>query len=139
MTREGSCLCGSITFKTSGPLREPVGCHCQQCRKQSGHHYVATDTADSDLVIADPSGSLNWYDASDFAKRGFCRNCGSALFWKSNGSDSTSILLGAFDGDTGLKVERHIFVADKGDYYDIPAETKRFDADDSHDPRRPRG
>lgn len=27
--------------------------------------------------------------------------------------------LGALDGATGLRLERHIFTADKGDYYDI--------------------
>ena len=31
--------------------------------------------------------------------------------------DWTSIALGAFDGPTGLQLERHIFVAEKGDYY----------------------
>jgi len=29
------------------------------------------------------------------------------------------VALGALDGPTGLKLERHIFTADKGDYYDI--------------------
>jgi hypothetical protein len=27
--------------------------------------------------------------------------------------------MGAFDGPTGTKLTKHIFVADKGDYYDI--------------------
>ncbi len=27
--------------------------------------------------------------------------------------------MGAFDGPTHTKLEKHIFVADKGDYYDI--------------------
>ena len=27
--------------------------------------------------------------------------------------------MGAFDGTTGTKMHIHIFVADKGDYYDI--------------------
>jgi hypothetical protein len=27
--------------------------------------------------------------------------------------------MGAFDAPTGTKLEMHIFVADKGDYYDI--------------------
>jgi len=31
----------------------------------------------------------------------------------------TSVALGAIDGPTGLALERHIFVADKGDYYEI--------------------
>ena len=31
----------------------------------------------------------------------------------------TGVALGAFDGPTGTKIKFHIFVADKGDYYDI--------------------
>jgi hypothetical protein len=27
--------------------------------------------------------------------------------------------MGAFEGPTGTQLEKHIFVADKGDYYDI--------------------
>jgi hypothetical protein len=29
------------------------------------------------------------------------------------------VALGALDGATGVQLERHIFVAEKGDYYDI--------------------
>ncbi len=29
------------------------------------------------------------------------------------------VAMGALDGPTGLRLARHIFVADKGDYYDI--------------------
>lgn len=30
-----------------------------------------------------------------------------------------SFSLGAIDGPTGLKLQKHIFVADNGDYYEI--------------------
>ena len=115
----GSCLCGDVRYTVSGPMRAVVACHCQQCRKQSGHFYAATSCADGDLEISE-RGSLTWYEASDFAKRGFCRTCGSALFWKRNGGAETSILAGSFDDDGGIKLDRHIFCADKGDYYEIP-------------------
>ncbi|MDA8870546.1 GFA family protein, partial [Rhizobiaceae bacterium] len=53
MVRTGSCLCGGISYVASGPLRELAACHCSQCRKQTGHFYVATDSADADLAITD--------------------------------------------------------------------------------------
>ncbi len=114
----GSCLCGAIRYRTTGPLREVIACHCTQCRKQSGHYYAATDVTDDNLDI-EGADNLTWYRASDFAGRGFCRTCGSALFWKRDGSDYTSILAGSFDGETGLSLEKHIFCATKGDYYEI--------------------
>ena len=137
MIRTGSCLCGAVSYRTTGPLRDLAACHCSQCRKQSGHYYVATDSADADLEI-EGAEALTWFEASSEAKRGFCSKCGSALFWKGNGSDTTSILLGSFDSPTGLTLDRHIFVDDKGDYYDISAGHEAFPQYDLHDPRPPR-
>jgi hypothetical protein len=117
-THSGSCLCGSVRFTVVGPLRGVIACHCKQCRKQSGHFYAATNCPDDSLTV-EGSGHLKWYQSSEGAKRGFCGNCGSALFWKDETSNSTSILAGAFDKPSGLKMERHIFCQSKGDYYDI--------------------
>lgn len=64
-------------------------------------------------------GDVRWYNSSARAKRGFCPICGAFLFWKHNNETTISFALGAIDGATGLKLEKHIFVIDKGDYYDI--------------------
>ena len=114
----GRCLCGAVRFRTSGPLRGVVYCHCSQCRRQTGHFYAATNVTEADLVI-EGADRLTWYRASDFASRGFCATCGSALFWKRDGAGDISVMAGAFDLPSGLKGGVHIFVADKGDYYDI--------------------
>lgn len=116
--RSGGCLCGKVTFRVTGPLRDVIACHCGQCRKQSGHYYAATNARQADVEIND-EGSLRWYRASDFARRGFCGECGSALFWKRDDADDISILAGSFDQPSDLKLVSHIFVADKGDYYKI--------------------
>ena len=117
-THTGACLCGAVRFTTRGPLRGVVYCHCSQCRRQTGHYYAATNVSDEHLELAGGE-NLTWYRASDFAQRGFCATCGSALFWKRDGADYVSIMAGSFDTPTGLKGEAHIFVADKGDYYEI--------------------
>ena len=114
----GSCLCGAVRFFTRGPLRGVVYCHCSQCRRQTGHYYAATNVADADIAI-EGADNVSWYAASAFARRGFCRTCGSALFWKPIDNDYVSVMAGAFDRPSGLKGESHIFVADKGDYYEI--------------------
>jgi hypothetical protein len=118
MSAHGSCLCGVVSYQVDGPLRDVTACHCSQCRKQSGHFYAATAAADEDLTIKGED-QITWYDASSHARRGFCKTCGSALFWKFNGSDTTSILAGSLDDDGGIKLVEHIFLKDKGDYYEI--------------------
>lgn len=116
--KTGSCLCGEVRFELRGPLDGIIACHCTQCRKQTGHHWASTHTADADLhFVAD--STLRWYLSSGTARRGFCGRCGSTLFWKTDGSTVTSVCAGAIDGPTGLAVAGHIFVADKGDYYSL--------------------
>lgn len=114
----GACLCGAVRFRTRGPLRGVIYCHCRQCRRQTGHFLAATNVSDERIVI-EGGESIIWFAASASARRGFCRTCGSLLFWKHNELDSISVMAGAFDEPTGLRAECHIFVADKGDYYTI--------------------
>ncbi|VDS06915.1 Glutathione-dependent formaldehyde-activating enzyme [Paracoccus haematequi] len=110
----GRCLCGAVTFAgrwTDDPLR---ACHCGQCRRWSGHVWAA---ASARGVTVD--GPVRWYRSSDQAERGFCPECGSSLFWRQIGAANPEIAAGAVDSPTGLRLAGHIYVADKGDYYDI--------------------
>jgi hypothetical protein len=120
-----SCLCGETLFSVHGPLRNVIACHCRQCRKQTGHFMAATGAALADLSF-DQDRHVRWFESSGTARRAFCGNCGSTLFWQSNSRpDRISIAAGLFDGPTGLVTEGHIFCADQGDYYTIPAEGYR--------------
>ncbi len=72
--------------------------------------------------------NLTWYRASETASRGFCRHCGSALFWKADELDYTSILAGAFEKPTELKGGYHIFCEDQGDFYQISDDLPKYAA-----------
>ena len=111
----GSCNCGAVTF-TLVPEERATACHCGQCRKQSGSYWMSGQTHLDNMTL---TGDVRWFEASPTAKRGFCPTCGSWLFWKAHDEDKVSYSLGAIDGNTGLKLQRHIFTGDKGDYYDI--------------------
>lgn len=115
--RTGACLCGAVRFRTHGPVREVVYCHCSQCRRQTGLHYAATDVARERLEVTGED-MVRWYRASDEAQRGFCGTCGSALFWLSNTSEKISVMAGAFDEPSGLVGGYHIFCADKAAFYE---------------------
>ncbi|GAB4348860.1 MAG: GFA family protein [Oricola sp.] len=116
--RTGGCHCGAVTYSVMGPVREIVYCHCEQCRRQSGH-FVAASACEDDQLSVSGAQDLTWYAASATAKRGFCRICGSLLFWKANGSAMTSVMAGSFDKPSGLVEGHHIHVDNKGDYYRI--------------------
>ena len=119
MSVTGSCLCGNVTYRLTGPLRDSVACHCIQCRKTSGHYVSATQVAEADLIITKDE-TLTWYRSSADAERGFCRICGASLFWRHDkDGGAVSVMTGTIDGTTGIKTAKHIFTAQKGDYYDI--------------------
>lgn len=125
--REGGCLCGAVRFRTHGALRGVVACHCSQCRRQSGHCWAATNVADDRLSV-EGQDQLGWYSATPGIRRGFCKICGSFLFWKRDGADEISIGAGTFDDGAGLTLECHIYCADKGAYYEIADGLPQFEA-----------
>jgi hypothetical protein len=117
-TLQGSCNCGAVRFALSESPSEPTACHCTLCRKQSGH-YFASANVPKQAVTVTGSENLTWYHSSDKVRRGFCSRCGCWLFWEPILRDWTSVALGSIEGRTELQLERHIFVAHKGDYYAI--------------------
>ncbi|WP_299862398.1 GFA family protein [uncultured Hoeflea sp.] len=125
-SRTGQCNCGAVQFRTQGPVREVVACHCSQCRRQSGLYFAATNVAD-DRIEIEGGDNITWYQASDAARRGFCKICGSALFWKHRDDAFISVLAGSFDKPSGLKMTKHIFCADKGDFYEIADGLPQYD------------
>lgn len=114
----GSCLCGAIRFEVDAELPAPDACHCTQCRKQSGHYFVSTDVPKKSLAIHGGE-HLTWFRSSEKVQRGFCSRCGSSLFFEPFSKDWIGVAMGAFDQPTGTKLGIHIFVAEKGDYYEI--------------------
>lgn len=126
MVISGSCECRNIKFEIQGQIPNVVACHCTQCRKTSGHFWAAVSIGDEHLIFLRKDG-LKWYQSSAKAKRGFCENCGASLFWKEYGRDVIEVAAGALDAPTGLETEKHIYVAEKGDYYLIPQDEPQFD------------
>ncbi|MEL7211670.1 MAG: GFA family protein [Pseudomonadota bacterium] len=116
--RKASCLCGAVEVFVTGDLPDAVACHCTICRKHTGHFEASVDLS-RDKVRIVGADHLTWYDSSPKVRRGFCSICGSSLFFDPPHLDWIAVSLGAFDGPTDTRLAKHIFVADKGDYYEI--------------------
>jgi hypothetical protein len=116
--KTGSCLCGAVKFTVSCELKAPDACHCVQCRKFSGHYYVGTDVPKSAVEISGVE-SITWYQSSAKVRREFCAVCGCSMFFDPPAMDWIGISMGAFEGATETHTAFHIFVEEKGDYYEI--------------------
>ena len=112
----GRCLCGAVRYELLGTLRPVVACHCSQCRRTTGHFAAATAVPAERLRFVEDRG-LRWYQSSATARRGFCGECGSNLFWAPASGERIAVMAGTLDKPTGLAVAIHIFVDDAGDYY----------------------
>ncbi len=65
---------------------------------------------------------LRWIDSPEsnaHARRGFCGECGSSLFWDAPDRATISITAGTLDAPTGLRTVKHIYTADAGDWYEL--------------------
>jgi hypothetical protein len=118
----GGCLCGAVRYEVNGPLRDVLICHCQECRRWHGNFSASTAARREDLTLTE-HGGLRWIESprSDaHARRGFCAECGSSLFWDAPDRPTVSIAAGTLDGPTGLKITAHWYVSQAGDYYVLP-------------------
>lgn len=121
----GRCLCGAVAYELHGPLRAVVNCHCGQCRRTHGHVAAYTNLPREKLSLTKARG-LKWYASSATARRGFCSECGASLFWDRLESDAISVAAGTLDEPSGLTTAAEIFVADKGDYYELAGGLKTY-------------
>lgn len=114
----GHCLCGAVAYEVRGPLRDILLCHCEECRRWGGYLGAFTATSTEHFVVQDES-SLRWVDSpqSDrHARRGFCAECGSSLFWEPAGLGRIHIAVGSLDRPTGLVIVGHWYTRHAGDY-----------------------
>jgi hypothetical protein len=118
----GGCLCGAVRYRVDGPLRDVLICHCSECRRWHGNAAACTAAARDRLELTEQRG-LRWIASprSDaHARRGFCGECGSSLFWDAPDRDYVAIAAGSLDGGAGIRVAAHWYVSQKGDWYDLP-------------------
>lgn len=114
----GGCLCGGVTYAVVGALRDIVACHCEQCRRTSGHVVAATACRKVNFTLINHT-SLKWFSCIAGFRRGFCHECGSSLFFEEQGGERMSIAAGSLDQTQGLRIAAHIYAAEAGDYYSL--------------------
>jgi hypothetical protein len=119
----GRCLCGAVRYEVRGPVRNVVNCHCDECKRWNGSVGAYAATRASDLDVS--STALRWIESPDsdrHARRGFCGECGSSLFWHARDGDSISIAAGTLDRPTELHTVGHWYTHQAGDYYELAAD-----------------
>lgn len=122
----GGCLCGAVRYDVRGPLRDVVNCHCSMCQRLHGNFGPHSKARKVNITVTE-DGGLAWYKTSPIARRGFCRECGTSLFWEPFDLDATGIIAGTLDRNDDLKTIGHIFVGEKAGFYEISDDLPQFE------------
>ncbi len=128
-TASGGCHCGGVRYRVVGPLRSVTNCHCDPCRRISGH-FVAASAAQLGDVVLDSDETLIWYHSTETVQYGFCGHCGSTLFWRADETAvSLSIAAGTLDQPTGLTTNLALFGNEAGDYHNLDMSVETLSGD----------
>lgn len=109
----GRCLCGAVTFTAAAP-DEVNACHCAMCRRWAGGPWLAVHAEDVSLSSEE---NIATYRSSDWAERGFCRSCGTHLFYRVTATGLMVMSAGAFDDQSGFRLAAEIFTDEKPDWH----------------------
>lgn len=121
-TIHGKCLCGGVAVSMDLEKDTFDCCHCGMCRRWGGGPLFTIDKGLNLKIKGDEN--IGVYDSSDWGQRGFCKRCGTHLFWQMKGTDFRNFPLGLFEGTDHLKFGLQIFVDRKPHNYDFANKTK---------------
>ena len=125
----GRCLCGAVSFTAEIAGRGIDVCHCSMCRRWTGGPLLGL--AHDGAVRFQGAEHIGVYASSDWGERGFCRVCGSSLYWRVRGTDEYSFCAGALDDQSALALTTEIFIDEKPGYYAFANETRKLTGEEA--------
>jgi len=120
----GRCLCGSVELSAKGAKPNVGACHCGMCRRWTGGPFMAIDCGTEvsiggqDLIAA--------YASSPWAERGFCKKCGTHLFYRIKQSQQYIVPVGIFGDDPAFSFGNQVFIDEKPPYYEFFNKTENM-------------
>ena len=120
----GSCLCGAVSLLATGIKTDVGACHCGMCRKWVGGPLMAVDCGTEVGFIGHEH--IGRFASSEWAERGFCKQCGSALFYRLKQTGQYIVPAGLLDNEAELNFDHQIFIDEKPQYYSFSNNTKNL-------------
>ena len=111
----GRCLCGKVEFSAKNVQPQVHVCHCNMCRQWGGSpsHSVHCGTE----VSFNNAENITVYQSCDWAELGFCKTCGSHLFYRFLDGGNYVLSTGSFSDNSALSLKQQFFIDEKPDYY----------------------
>jgi len=129
--KTASCLCGSVRITAINPSNKVGACHCGMCRKWGGGPYMEIDCG-TDITFKGEE-NITVYDSSSWAERGFCKKCGSHLFYRLKETGQHMVAVGLFDDQAHFVFETQVFIDKKPSFYSFLNKTNDLTEKDIFD------
>lgn len=103
----GGCQCGAIRYALYAEPTNPHVCHCRMCQKAFGNYFApfaGVELGDFAWVRGEPGV----FRSSEAVERGFCRDCGTPLFYRYLGGNRISVSLGSLDDPSRVVPARQL-------------------------------
>jgi hypothetical protein len=124
MKKTGSCLCKAVTVTTEMTETNFGVCHCGMCRKWGGGPLFASGMGQNTKFTGEEFVGV--YSSSEWAERGFCKRCGTHLFYRMKNGGFMNFPLGLLDGTEGFKFNTEIYVDAKPGNYEFANNTNKM-------------
>lgn len=98
----GGCQCGRVRYRAAALGRASL-CHCRMCQRATGNAFAPLVTATGVSFDGTPAR----FASSDVAERGFCRDCGTPLFYRSFASEDVELMIGTLDDPDAVTPALH--------------------------------
>lgn len=118
---KGSCLCGSVKLSFDFENDNFHACHCGYCRKWGGGPLLSVDSNKN--LKFEGEEFVGVYSSSEWAERGFCKNCGSHLFYRLKDGNLANVPLGILENPQDFKLDVQIFIDKKLPNYNFAEKT----------------
>lgn len=121
---KGQCLCGAVQLTASQVSPSVGACHCRMCRQWTSSPMQTVDCG-SNLQIQGED-NVGVYHSSEWAERGFCKQCGSALFYRLKQNGQHFVAAGLFGDLGGFVFDHEVFIDEKPEFYSFANPTKQL-------------
>ncbi len=115
MAYHATCLCQTVSVQVSHIQPEISACHCNMCRRWGGGPLLSLSCGTE--VVFSNDDAITRYASSAWAERGFCRHCGTHLFYFYKAKSAYFIPAALFGDDLPFTLTEQIFIDEKPDYY----------------------
>jgi hypothetical protein len=119
---EGSCLCGSISYRITGETDAIRACHCSRCRQRSGSAWFsAMPVLFSEFnIVGDEENVTSFFlSGSQYYGYSFCRICGTLIPGIFPDGKRTVIAAGSLDSTPAVGLKYHIYYASRAPWINL--------------------